>query len=68
MENRISHNRLDETPEAKARWFQSLSLEERMDILCFFTDMILQNNPQIMESKHVKSPSERIRVLRKTPG
>ena len=61
----ISHSWQDETPEAKARWFQSLSLEERMEILCSFTDMILENNPRIMEFKNAESTSERIRVIRK---
>ena len=49
MSGKISHSWSDETLEAKARWFQSLSLSERMDMLCFFTDMILQNNPKITE-------------------
>ena len=31
----ISHDRQEETPEAKARWFQSLSMSERMDLLAF---------------------------------
>lgn len=45
----ISHDRSDESPESKARWFQSLSLAERMDMLCFFTDLILDNNPKIVD-------------------
>ena len=28
----ISHNRKEESIEAKARWFQSLTLEERMEL------------------------------------
>lgn len=68
MNHTISHSWQDETPEAKALWFQALSLEERMDLLCFFTDMILQNNPKIMELKNVKPASRRIRILRKSPS
>jgi hypothetical protein len=68
MNNTISHNWQDESPEAKARWFQSLSLKERMDMLCFFTDMILQNNPKLMELKNVKPASRRIRILTKSSG
>lgn len=68
MNNTISHSWQDETPEAKARWFQTLSLKERMDLLCFFTDMILQNNPKILELKNAKSASRGIRILRKSPG
>ena len=30
---KISHDRADETIEAKARWFQALSLEKHMDML-----------------------------------
>jgi hypothetical protein len=68
MKKIISHSRLYETAEMKAKWFQSLSLEERMDMLCSFTDMILQNNPNIMELKNVKPTSRRIQILRKSPG
>jgi len=62
----ISHDRNEETMEAKARWFQSLSLSERMDLLCFFTDLILQNNPDIVEKKDAKPVEGRVRVLSKT--
>lgn len=65
MEKTVSHSRSEETPEAKARWFQSLPLEERMEMLCMFTDMILSANPGILESKDVKPVAGRIRVLSK---
>jgi len=61
----ISHDLAEETPEAKARWFQSLSLSERMDLLCLFTDLVLENNPQIVERKDAKPLAGRIRVLSK---
>ena len=61
----ISHDLADETPEAKARWFQSLSLSERMDLLCFFTDLILENNPLVAERKDAKPIAGRVRVLSK---
>jgi hypothetical protein len=44
----VSHDLKEETPEAKARWFQSLSLTERMEMLCQFTDLVLENNPMIV--------------------
>jgi len=50
--------------EAKARWFQSLSLEERMDLLCEFTDMVLENNPNIAEVGRAESTPGRILVVR----
>ena len=66
MEPSISNDRSEETPEAKARWFQSLSLEERMDMLCAFTDFILAVNPGIVEAKDAQQAQRRIRVLSKT--
>lgn len=62
---KISYDRQEETPEAKARWFQSLSFAERMDILCLFTDMILSVNPRIVE-KDVKPIAGRVLVLSET--
>ena len=59
----VSHGRSEETPEAKARWFQSLSLSERMELLCDITDLILSNNPRIAEKKDDKSSSGRVQVL-----
>lgn len=59
----ISHDRAEETPEAKARWFQSLTMEERARYLCEMTELILQNNPRILESKNVEPVEGRIRVL-----
>lgn len=59
----ISHDRREETPEAKARWFQSLSLEERMEMLCFFTDLILSTNPDLAEHKDAQSVTGRVQVV-----
>ena len=61
----ISHDRQDETPEAKAYWFQSLSLQERMEILCSFTEMILEIYPEIAEQKNAQPITGRVRVLTK---
>ncbi|HLC17252.1 MAG TPA: hypothetical protein VJL89_13605 [Thermodesulfovibrionia bacterium] len=63
--NFISHDRQEETPEAKTRWFQSLTIEERMDMLCTFTDLILSANQTIAEQKHAQPIAGRIRVLSK---
>ena len=66
IDKAISHDRQEETPEAKARWFQSLSLSERMDLLCSFTDLILSNNPEIVEQKDAQPIAGCVRVLSKT--
>jgi len=61
----ISHDLRDESLEAKARWFQSLPLEERMDVFVAFTNLILENNPDVVKKKYVRPASERIRVISK---
>jgi hypothetical protein len=61
----ISHDIAEEAPEAKARWFQSLSLSERMDLLCLFTDLVVENNPLIAERKDAKPIAGRVCVLSK---
>ena len=65
MNTKISHNRDDESIEAKVEWFRSLSIEERMDLLCCFTDLALALNPDILEKKDDQPFNRRIRVLSK---
>lgn len=60
----VSHDRCDESLEAKARWFQSLTVEERMELLCEFTELALQNNPQVGEIGLAQPSTDRIQVLR----
>jgi hypothetical protein len=59
----VSHDRAEETAEAKARWFQSLPLAERMQSLVSFTDLILEVNPDVMEKRHVEPIAGRVQVL-----
>ena len=63
METSISHDRKDETPEEKARWFQSLPLSERMEMLCSFTDLALTVNPKLQDRRHAQQVSGRIQVI-----
>lgn len=63
MIERISHSRSEESIEAKARWFQSLSAQERMDLLCWYTDLALEANPDLARSRNAQSTTGRIRVL-----
>lgn len=64
--NSIMHDRREETPEAKARWFQSRSLSERMELLCSFTDLALTINPDLQERKYAKPVAGRIQVISRT--
>ena len=63
MSRAVFHDRQEETIEAKARWFQSLPVSERMELLCTFTDLILTVNPKILEHKDAQPIEGRIRVL-----
>lgn len=53
----------EETLESKALWFQSLSIEERMELFCEFTDLILETNPQILKTNDAQPISGRVCVL-----
>jgi hypothetical protein len=59
----VSHNRIEETAESKAEWFKSLSLTDRMDLLCSFTDLALEINPGIPDLKDAEQTSRGIRIL-----
>jgi hypothetical protein len=61
----ISHNREDESIEAKVLWFRSLSIAERMEMLCDFTDLALELNPDLGR-KDAQSTQERVRIISKT--
>jgi len=63
MKASISHNRADETLEAKARWFKSLSVEERLDLFNEMTELIIALNPAVLTSKDAKPIPGRVRVL-----
>lgn len=66
MSKRISHDREEESIESKTRWFQSLSLSERMELLCSFTDLALEINPKLPELKDAQQTKKRIRIVSKT--
>ena len=59
----VTHDRGAETIEAKVQWFRSLSLSDRMDMLCVFTDLALSINPALQERKHAQPVAGRIQVL-----
>ena len=62
----ISHDIKDESIEAKVRWFRSLPMSERMEMLCNFTDLALELNPDLAGKKDAQSPKGRVRILSET--
>ena len=63
MNATVSHDRTEETIEAKALWFRSLTLTERMETLCAFTELLLMTNPKIVEQRHAQLIEGRVLVL-----
>ena len=59
----ISHDWQEETPEAKARWFQSLSLSARLDVFFNLMDVMMEINPAMAESKDAQPVPGRVLVL-----
>jgi hypothetical protein len=49
MKLRLSHEFIDESLAEKARWFSGLRMEERIAWLDEWTEIILQNNPRVLE-------------------
>jgi hypothetical protein len=65
MTKRISHDREEESIESKTRWFRSLSLSERMELFCSFTDLALEINPKLPELKDAQQTKRGIRIVSK---
>jgi hypothetical protein len=59
----VTHDREEETIEAKTLWFRSLTLAERMEMLCAFTELLLITNPGIVEQKNAEPIEGRVLVL-----
>jgi len=66
MDISVTHDRREETVEAKTLWFRSLTLAERMDMLCAFTELLLLTNPKIVEQRDAEPVEGRILVLTAT--
>ncbi|MGE5346954.1 MAG: hypothetical protein ACM3JH_13455 [Acidithiobacillales bacterium] len=59
----VSHDREDESPEAKALWFQSLTVQERLELFDELTELALELNPELVNGSDAETPSQRLRVL-----
>ena len=60
---KISHDITDESIEAKVRWFRALSLSERMEIFCNYTDLALELNPDLAGKKDAQPIKGRVRII-----
>jgi len=62
----MRHDRSQESIETKTRWFQSLSITDRMDVFCSFTDLALSVNTNLKDRSHAQPVAGRIQVLSAT--
>ncbi len=62
----IRHDREQESIEAKTRWFRSLSMADRMEVFCNFTDLALSVNPDLKDRNHAQPIAGRIQILSAT--
>jgi hypothetical protein len=66
MEKKVLHDFQAETIEEKTRWFRSLTVQERADILIMFTEIALALNPKLGIKKNAQPVTGRVLVLSKT--
>jgi hypothetical protein len=65
----LSDHFIDESLAEKARWFASLSFAERIAWLNEWTEIILQNNPEVLKKfNDDRTFQGTVCVLRKTQG
>ena len=63
MDFGVSHDFAEETIEAKARWFQSLTMEQRMEVFNSFMDLIFAANPHIADFKDAEQLKRGIPII-----
>lgn len=63
MKNRNADRWNKESMESKVRWFMSLSMTERMEVFCEFSDLMVAINPDIGDKKRAESTAGSVQVL-----
>jgi hypothetical protein len=64
LEPKVIQSREAETIQAKALWFKSLTVEERLDIFCEITEMALALHPELAQGTHVTPLPANTQVIR----
>lgn len=64
MEGRVLHGFEHETIEAKAAWFGTLTIEERLRHLDTLYRLAVGLDPKLREGRDARSPSATVRVLK----
>lgn len=66
MKYGISHDRAEESLEAKAEWFSGFSVAERLEMLDEFYELAVGLNPHILECKDAAPIPGRIQIIPRT--
>ncbi len=59
----VSHELSEESIESKALWFAGLPLDERMALLCDFTELALEINPNLPDHKDAEQTRLGIQII-----
>jgi hypothetical protein len=49
-------------------WFRSLSMAERIEVFCSFTDLALSVNPRLKDRMHAQPIAGRVQVISAARG
>lgn len=63
----VSHSYEEETIEAKAAWFRTLTIEERLRVLDEFYRLAITLNPKLVGGRDAGPPGASVRVI-ELPG
>lgn len=63
MNPSVSHDRSEDTPEGKARWFQSLTMEQRLAIFMDAFKLTLEINPNIIKANDAGPVRKGVQIL-----
>ena len=63
MNEAVTHDRGEESIEAKTRWCRALPLSERMEMFCLYTDMALTLNPKLADKKDAQQTERPVRII-----
>jgi len=63
MEGEVSHLWSEESLEAKARWFASLTVEQRVEVFCEMVDFLVELNPSLLRGHDDFPAGWSVRVL-----
>ena len=59
----VKYGVAEETIEAKTLWFKSLSIQERIEVICAFSELAYDLNPKLAERPNDQPTGRSIQIL-----